>query len=133
MKSIMLIGCLCGLLTGITDTAWSAYALSDEELDQVTAGTLSVGMFDGKLSFQLGGDPGDRLSVAGSGTVAVGTTAAPAGPAGYIIMRDNAQSNLHALVNVNAVHSNVQVLINLTVNINSTVGILHQTNTVPAL
>ncbi|KAF0219113.1 MAG: hypothetical protein FD174_2199 [Geobacteraceae bacterium] len=133
MKSIMLIGCLCLLLTGAADKAWGAHPLSDEEMDLVTAGTLSVAMSDGKLSFQLGGDKGSGLSIEGSGTISTVTNPAPAGPPAYIIMRDNAQSNLHAFVNVNAVNANVQVLINLIVNINSTVGAIHQINSAPAL
>lgn len=132
MKPPMLIACVCMLLCGAPRDSWGARDLTDDELDQITAGVLSVGMVDGKLNFQLGGDQGSGVSVTGSGTVAATSGSTPSGPAGYIIMRDNAQSNLHAFVNVNAVNSNVQVLINLTVNINSTVGTINQTNTVPA-
>ena len=122
------------LLTGATDHAWGAQVLSDEEMDQVTAGALSVGMSDGKFNFLLGGDKSSRLSVEGSGTVATVTAPLPPGaPSSYIIIRDGAQSNLHSFSNVNAVNSKVQVMINLTVNINSTVGAIHQTNTVPGL
>jgi hypothetical protein len=132
MKTMIVTGCLWLLLTGATDQARGAQVLSDEEMDQVTAGTLSVGMTDGKLNFLLGGDKGGRLSVEGSGTVAAAANNLPAGPPGYIVMRDNAQANLQALVNVTAVNSKVQVLINLTVNINSTVGAIYQTNSVPS-
>lgn len=133
MKTPIVVGCLCLLLTGATDHAWSAQVLSDEEMDQVTAGALTVGMSDGKLNFLLG-DKGSKLSVEGSGTVtAVNVPPPPGTPGSYIIMRDNAQSNLHAFVNVNAINSKVQVLINLTVNINSTVGAIHQINTVQGL
>jgi hypothetical protein len=122
------------LLTGATDRIWAAQALSDEEMDQVTAGALSVGMTDGKLNFLLGGDKNSRLSVEGSGTVAAVTAPLPPGtPGSYIIVRDNAQSSFHSFSNVNAVNSNVQVMINLTVNVNSTVGSIHQTNTGPGL
>lgn len=134
MKTLIVVGCLCVLLAGATDHARGAQVLSDEELDQVTAGALSVGMSDGKLNFLLGGDKGSRLSVEGSGTVAAVNVPSPPGTQGnYITIRDNAQSNLHSFTNVNAVNSKVQVLINLTVNINSTVGAIHQTNTVPGL
>lgn len=132
MKFTVILGCLCLLLTGATDRAWGAQALSDEEMDQVTAGSLSVEASDGQFNFQLGGESG-RLSVTGSGSVAAVENAVPTGPAGYIIMRDNAQSNLHAFVNVNAVNAKVQVLINLTVIKNSTVGTIHQINIVPPL
>ena len=134
MKAIILGSCICVLLAGAMDGTWAAQVLSDEEMDQVTAGALSVGMTDGKLNFLLGGDKLNGLSVEGSGTVA--TSAIPVTtvtPGSYIIMRDNAQSNLHALVNVNAINSKVNVLLNLTVNINSTVGAIHQTNTIQGL
>lgn len=134
MKALIIVGCLCALLLGATGLAQGAQVLSDEEMDQVTAGALSVGMSDGKFNFLLGGDKLSRLSVEGSGTVATVNAPLPPGtPASYIIIRDNAQSNLHSFSNVNAVNSKVQVLINLTVNVNSTVGTIHQTNTIPGL
>ena len=132
MQFIVILGCLCLLLTGATDRAWGAEALSDAEMDQVTAGSLSVEASNGQFNFELGGDSG-RLSVKGSGSVTAMQNGVSTGPAGYIIMRDNAQSNLHAFVNVNAVNAKVQVLINLTVIKNSTVGTIHQINTVPPL
>jgi hypothetical protein len=72
------------------------------------------------------------MSVTGNATVAAQETAIPAGPVSYILLRDNAQSNLRAFVNVNAVNASVQVLINLTVNINSTIGTINQINTIRA-
>ncbi len=132
MRFIVILGCLCLLFTGAPERAWGAQALSDAEMDAITAGSLSVGAANDQFNFQLGGDSG-RLSITGSGTVTTADNTVTAGPAGYIIMRDNAQSNLRAFVNVNAVNAKVQVLINLTININSTVGTIHQINTVPSL
>lgn len=43
-------------------------------------------------------------------------------------LNDSAQQNLRALVSVNAVDSAVQVLVNMNVNIGSTVGIIEQAN-----
>ena len=40
----------------------------------------------------------------------------------------NAQQNLSSLVNINAVNSKINVLLNLNVNINSTVGTVVQSN-----
>jgi hypothetical protein len=79
MKSIMLIGCLCVLLAGGTNKAFGAQELTDAEMDQVTAGTLSVGVADGKLNFQLAGDNGSTPSVTGSGNVTTVNNPAPAG------------------------------------------------------
>ena len=47
---------------------------------------------------------------------------------GSLIIQDGAQSNLRSLININAVNSPVQVLLNLNVNINSSVGLLEQFN-----
>ena len=133
MKSIVLIiGCLCVLLTGATDKAFGAQELNDEEMDMVTAGSLSAAGSDGQFSFRFGGEKGSRLSVEGNGSVAASTNPASSGPAGYLILRDNAQSGLRSFVNVNAVNSRIQVLINLIVNINSTVNSIHQSNAAPA-
>ncbi len=131
MQFIIVLGCLCMLLAGATDRAWGAQALDDAQLDQITAGSVSVEAANGQFNFQFGGEA-NRLSVQGTGTVAAAENTVPTGPAGYLIVRDNAQSNLRAFVNVNAVNAKVQVLINLTVIINSTVGTIHQINTVPA-
>jgi hypothetical protein len=135
MKTLIVVCFLCMVSMGATDHSWGAQVLNDEEMDQITAGTLSVGMSDdGKFNFLLGGDKSSRLSVEGSGTVAaVNVPQPPSTPASYIIIRDSAQSNLHSFSNVNAVNSKVQVLINLTVNVNSTVGAIHQSNTVSGL
>ena len=48
--------------------------------------------------------------------------------AAILILRDNAQGNLRSLINVNAVNSLIQVLVNLNININSTVGSVQQIN-----
>jgi hypothetical protein len=40
----------------------------------------------------------------------------------------NAQQNLSSLININAVNSTINVLLNLNVNINSTVGTILQSN-----
>ena len=43
-------------------------------------------------------------------------------------LMDNAQSNLSSLININAVNSPIQVLLNLNINVNSSVGNLSQWN-----
>ena len=47
---------------------------------------------------------------------------------GYLTIQDGAQSNLRSLININAVNSPVNVLLNLNININSQVGVLEQFN-----
>lgn len=138
MKFTILMG--IALLGGslFFGTAWGAQELSDNDLDQITAGGTSVEFVNGKLQFQFGEDKGNR-TVDASGTIEVrkesleGTSfledRLPQSPS-FLILRDNAQGNLKAFVNVNAVNSLVQILINLNININSTVGTLRQVNRV---
>jgi hypothetical protein len=47
---------------------------------------------------------------------------------GSITLNGNAQQNLSSLINLNAVNSKINVLLNLNVNINSTVGTIIQSN-----
>jgi hypothetical protein len=47
---------------------------------------------------------------------------------GTLSLNGNAQQNLSSLVNINAVNSKINVLLNLNVNINSTVSTLTQSN-----
>jgi hypothetical protein len=47
---------------------------------------------------------------------------------GSLILQDGAQSNLQSLININAVNSPVNVLLNLNININSSIGVLQQLN-----
>lgn len=47
---------------------------------------------------------------------------------GTLTLNGSAQQNLSSLININAVNSKVNVLLNLNVNINSTVGTIIQTN-----
>jgi hypothetical protein len=132
MKGMALIWC-CALFLGIATGAarGEERALSDEEMDLITAGSLSASVTDGKLGFLMAGNQG-RVTVQGDAAVSTAPNST-GGPTSAIILRDNAQSNLQALVNVNAVNSKVQVLINLNVNINSSVGAVYQTNSAPSL
>jgi hypothetical protein len=116
-------------LMGIWKPGWAMKELSESELDKVTAGT-SVAMEthdSGTLHFQFHRDNGRDLSIDGDGTIALRESPLPS-TMNTLILNDNAQSNLHALVNVNAVNSLLQVLINLNINVNSTVGVVHQIN-----
>jgi hypothetical protein len=103
--------------------------LSDAAMDQVTAGAMTATLSDGVVKFQ-GAVPTKNGLVTGAGTLAVltapltGTTQNQS----TLTLNGGAQQSLSSLVNINAVNSNVNVLLNLTVNINSTVGTITQTN-----
>jgi len=107
--------------------AQAADVLSDAQLDQVTAGTASA-VYDAGLWYlelhKITG-LGTTIGVAGNVNFNSGPTLVNAG---VLHLEGNAQSNLRALINTNAVNSPVQVLMNLNININSFINNLNQVN-----
>src|ERR1700733_6045618 len=101
--------------------------LNDASMDRVTAGGVTAGLSDGVIKFQ-GSVPTRNGLVTGAGTLGVTTSPLDSTSQSTLTLNGGAQQNLSSLVNINAVNSNVNVLLNLTVNINSTVGTLTQTN-----
>lgn len=104
-----------------------AVALSDDALDKVTAGTISANATDGVVRFQ-GQTPTANGLVSSSGSLAVQSGGVNNTSVGTLSINGNAQQNLSSLINLNAVNSKINVLMNLNVNINSTVGTLTQSN-----
>lgn len=104
-------------------------ALSDAELDRVTAGEASVEPLEDSVRFHFQTTTGSNRTVTGEGSVAIKPIELPLPTAvGTLILQDSAQGNLRSLVNINAVNSNIQVFINLNINIDSVVGQLRQMN-----
>ena len=99
-----------------------ARPLSDAALDEVTAG-ISKGV----VHFQGQAQTANGLV---SSTGSLGIQNGPIGGLtnGTLSLNGSAQQNLSSLVNINAVNSKINVLLNLNVNINSTVGTLTQSN-----
>ena len=104
-----------------------AVALSDEALDKVTAGTISANTQNGTVNFQ-GSTPTPNGLVSSSGSLAVQSSGINNTTSGTLNISGSAQQNLSSLINLNAVNSKINVLMNLNVNINSTVGTLTQSN-----
>ena len=104
-----------------------AVALSDEALDKVTAGTIAANTSNGVVNFQ-GSTPTPNGLVASTGSLAIQSGGINSTTNGTLSINGNAQQNLSSLVNLNAVNSKINVLMNLNVNINSTVGTLTQSN-----
>ena len=103
--------------------AFAGTEMNDAELDRVRAGAIQVAPDGaGGLDFSFSGAGGRAID--GSGNLRLGAFS----NTGTVLLRDGAQSNLRSVVNVNAANSLVQVLLNLNVNINSTVGSLVQSN-----
>lgn len=118
---------ISGTLLGAWSQANAADVLSDDQLDQITAGTASAAYNDGRLYFDLQKTTGRGtvIDATGNASLNIGSAAINTG---ILQLQDNAQGNLRALVNTNAVNSPVQVLINLNINIDSHIGALNQIN-----
>jgi hypothetical protein len=104
-----------------------ARPMNDAALDKVTAGTISAGVSNGVVKFE-GQTPTPNGLVSSSGSLAVQSGPINGTTMGTLSINGNAQQNLSSLVNINAVNSKVNVLLNLNVNINSTVSTLTQSN-----
>ena len=137
MRRMLVIAGLTLLTTvGMGQTRAKPKPLSDTALDRVTAGgttgatgsgTISAGLNNGVVQFQGQVPTGNGL-VSGAGTMSFQNGPINTTNNGSINMSGNAQQNLTSLVNITAVNSNISVLLNLNVNINSTVGTLTQSN-----
>ena len=102
--------------------------LTDEELDEVVAGTVNDELQEELLSFSYVGNAGSRHEAVLDGTLSVSDTPLAVPPTGLLIIDNGAQTGLNALVSINAVNSEVNVLLNLNITINSTVGEVRQIN-----
>lgn len=104
--------------------------MSDAALAKVTAAGpgVSATVTNGVVNFQ-GSDLTNNGLVTAAGTLAV-----LSGPAvsttnvGTLSLSGSAQQNLSSVININAVNSTISVLLNLNVNLNSTVGTVMQSN-----
>ena len=116
-----------GLLLAVILPAQAGELLSDEELGKITAGTASAAHDDGRLYFDLSKTTGRGTRIGALGDLNFNVDTASVNT-GILRLEDNAQGNLRALVNTNAVNSPVQVLINLNISINSRIDVLNQIN-----
>ena len=105
---------------------WAFDLLTDRQMDAITAGNKGAAAPIQKALTRI---PFHYSS--GKGVVDGEAIVMPMNvfnQTGSLQLMDNAQSNLRSLININAVNSPVQVLLNLNVNINSTIGNLSQSN-----
>ena len=101
--------------------------LSDSTLDNVTAAGIAATASNGVVKFQ-GEVPTPNGLVSSAGSLSVQNAASGGTSIGSLTLNGNAQQNLSSLININAVNSKINVLLNLNVNINSTVGTIIQSN-----
>ncbi|MBI5454847.1 MAG: hypothetical protein HY956_09475 [Deltaproteobacteria bacterium] len=123
-RAIPIIAALAISAFAWTNDAHAARELTDAELDGVAAGSVYTELVDGTLNFSFSKAGGD-YSVDGDGSL--GFAMSP-DKYGAITLSGNAQSGLNSVVNITAVDSAIQVLLNLNINVNSSVGTLQQLN-----
>lgn len=127
-RSIVVVALLVATQAGLSQTRRKA--LDDKTLDRVTAAGVSATVsptgvvnFSGQVPTANGlvSGVGSLVIQAPSNTTTNTTT-------GTINLGGSAQQNLSSLININAVNSTINVLLNLNININSTVGTVLQNN-----
>ncbi len=110
----------------LSNPAWGFEPLTDQELNAVTAGTAVTGHESlkalSRIPFHYSSD---KASVDGEIIVLPMTSY---NQTATLQLTDNAQSNLNSLININAVSSPINILMNLNINVNSTIGKLNQLN-----
>jgi len=135
VKGILIPVCSIVFLLAFADAgAAQARKLSDAELDRVTAGGVSPPAKPAPappesmtpFTFSFKSPAGSRHTVEGTGSAQVVEDGAAV--KNSLVIRDNAQQNLRSLINVTSVNSQIQVLVNLNITINSTVGTVQQVN-----
>lgn len=127
-RSIVVIGLLVATQTGLAQS--KRRALDDKTLDRVTAAGVTVTASPtGVVNFS-GEVPTANGLVSGVGSLVVQAPNSTTNntTTGTINLSGTAQQNLSSLININAVNSTINVLLNLNINVNSTVGTILQSN-----
>jgi hypothetical protein len=101
--------------------------LNDEAMDRVTAAGVTATASQGVVKFS-GQVPTKNGLVSAAGNLAVTSAPVSGTTIGTLNLNGNAQQNLNSLININAVNSTISVLLNLNINIDSTVGTVVQSN-----
>ncbi len=101
--------------------------LSDAQLDHVTAGASTAEANEDIVTFAATKATASGKTVTAEGSFQVLNGINPEA-IGNLILSDGAQGQLRSLININAVNSEVNVLLNLNITIDSAVGTLNQLN-----
>jgi hypothetical protein len=104
--------------------------LDDATLDRVTAAGVTARVSPGGVVNFSGAVPTANGLVTGIGSLVVQpvSNSTTNTTTGTVSLGGSAQQNLSSLININAANSTINVLLNLNVNINSTVGTILQSN-----
>jgi hypothetical protein len=126
-RTLLVIGLLLSTQTGVSQSRKKA--LDDSMLDRVTAAGVTTSLGPGNVIIFTGEVPTANGLVTGAGSLVVqAPNSTTNNTTGTINLSGSAQQNLSSLVNINAVNSTINVLLNLNININSTIGTITQAN-----
>jgi hypothetical protein len=115
---------LVSILSLCAVSSHAAEPLADEQLDLVTAGAADETQDLLEFSVEHATASGRRVQVDG----AIDVERVRSLDNAALLLQDSAQSNLQSLININAVQSAVNVLVNLNIVIDSHVGEIRQLN-----
>jgi hypothetical protein len=127
-RTLLVFGLLLVTQAGVSQSRKKP--LDDSMLDRVTAAGVAANVSpNGVINFS-GEVPTANGLVSGVGSLVIQTpgSSSTSTTTGTINLSGNAQQNLSSLININAVNSTINVLLNLNININSTVGTILQSN-----
>jgi len=127
-RTLLVIGLLLATQSGVSQSRKKA--LDDSMLDRVTAAGVTTSLGPGNVINFAGEVPTANGLVSGAGSLVIQApnSTTTNNTMGTINLSGNAQQYMSSLVNINAVNSTINVLLNLNVNINSTVGTVLQSN-----
>lgn len=127
-RTLLVMGLLVATQAGVCQS--KKKALDDSTLDRVTAAGVTTRVLPGGVINFTGEVPTVNGLVSGIGSLVVqpASNSTTTTTTGTVNLGGNAQQNLSSLININAVNSTINVLLNLNVNINSTVGTILQSN-----
>jgi len=127
-RTLLVMGLLVATQAGVCQS--KKKALDDSTLDRVTAAGVTTRVLPGGIINFTGEVPTANGLVSGIGSLVVQPASSTTNntTTGTVNLGGNAQQNLSSLININAVNSTINVLLNLNVNINSTVGTILQSN-----
>lgn len=128
-RTLLVMGLLLATQAGVSQSS-KKKALDDSMLDRVTAAGVSVRVSPSGVINFTGQVPTANGLVTSTGSLVVQAPSSSTSTTttGSLNLSGNAQQNLSSLININAVNSTINVLLNLNININSTVGTILQSN-----
>lgn len=114
------------LLMCFSNPAWGLEELTDEQLHAVTAGGQDAASGSAEALTRIPFRYNSAKAKVDGEVIVVPMTLSR--QTASLTLTGHAQSNLRSLININAVNSPIQVLLNLNINVNSRIGSLNQWN-----